>query len=210
MPGASPKPVARRPGGRTARVRRAVFDATLTLLAERGVGGLTFEAVAAAAGVNKTTLYRNWPTRTALILGAAQHRSEALIATRSTGDPERDLVAFLTSVAKSITSPLGRALVISTLSEADSAQVRSARETFWRARFQAAADLAREALVGDRPPTAAQVRAFIERLIGPLFLRAFITGTPVSKAFIRSIVRSALRPKDGSGRSRPARKRRDA
>jgi AcrR family transcriptional regulator len=49
-----------------------VFNATLTLLAEEGVPGLTFEAVAAAAGVNKTTLYRNWPTRTALILAAAR------------------------------------------------------------------------------------------------------------------------------------------
>jgi AcrR family transcriptional regulator len=208
MPAATPKPVARRPGGRTARIRQAVFDATLILLAERGASALTFEAVAAAAGVNKTTLYRNWPTRTALILAAAKDRSEAVISTTSTGDPERDLVAFLKSVAGNITSPLGRALVIATLSDADSAEVRNARESFWRARFQAAGALAREALKGDRSATDAQVGAFIERLIGPLFLRVFITGAPVNDAFIRAVVRAALVRRDGMARRRKVRRQR--
>ena len=197
MTAATPKPAAKRPGGRSARIRQALFDATLSLLAERGVRALTFEAVAAEAGVNKTTIYRNWPTRTALILAAARDRSQALIVTKRTGDPERDLVAFLKSVAANITSPLGRALVLATLSEADSPEVRSAREAFWRERFQAAGNLAREALNGDRSATDAEVAAFIERLIGPLFLRVFITGAPVTTAFLRGIVRAALTARDG-------------
>jgi len=202
MAAASPRPVAKRPGGRSARIRQAVFNATLTLLAEQGVRALTFDAVAAAAGVNKTTLYRNWPTKIALILAAAKDRSATLIVTKSTGDPERDLVAFLKSVAENITSSLGRALVIATLGEADSAEGRSAREAFWRTRFQAAADLAREALDGGRSATRAEVGAFIERLIGPLFLRVFVTGAPVNSAFIRATVRAALGPRAGRGRTR--------
>jgi AcrR family transcriptional regulator len=177
----------------------------LTLLAEQGAGALSIEAVAAAAGVNKTTIYRNWPTRADLILAAAKDRSEALIATRSTGSAERDLVAFLKSVAANITSPLGRALVIATLSDADSPAVRSAREAFWRARFQAAGDLVRKALAGGPSATDTQVGAFIERLIGPLFLRVFITGAPVDDAFIRAVVRTALAESDGR---EPRRRRR--
>jgi AcrR family transcriptional regulator len=193
MPRGATKPVVKRPGGRSARIRQAVFDATLTVLAEKGVQALTFDAVAAAAGVNKTTVYRNWPTKTALILAAAEDRSAAVIVTRSTGDPERDLAAFLKSVASNITSPLGRALVIATLSEADSAEVRSAREAFWQTRFHAAANLAREAL-DDRSATETEVGTFIERLIGPLFLRVFITGAPIDNAFIRATVGAALTP----------------
>jgi AcrR family transcriptional regulator len=199
------QPGARRPGGRTARIRRAVFDATLALLAERGAEALSIEAVAAAAGVNKTTIYRNWPTRTALILAAAKDRSEALITTRSTGSAERDLVAFLKSVAANITSPLGRALVIATLSEADSSAVHGAREAFWRARFQAAGDLVRKALPGGRSATGTQVSAFIERLIGPVFLRVFITGAPVNDAFIRGVVRAVLAAPVGRARRRRVR-----
>jgi AcrR family transcriptional regulator len=175
------------------------------LLADKGLETLSFEAVAAAAGVNKTTLYRNWPTRTALILAAAKDRSEALITTARTGDPERDLVAFLSSVAANITSPLGRALVLATMSEADSADVQSAREAFWRARFHAARDLVREALDG-RPATDAQIGAFIERLVGPLYLRVFVTGAPVEARYIRDLVRSALATRADAPRRRKRRR----
>jgi len=191
--GAARKAVARRPGGRSARVRRAVFDATLDLLAGSGYSSLTIDSVAAAAGVNKTTVYRNWPTKVELILAAVKDRSEALITTRSTGDPEGDLVAFLTSVAGSITSPLGRALVVSTLNEADDPDVRMAREEFWRQRFQAAGDLIRAATKDGHDSGSSDVQIFVERLIGPLFLRVFITGAPVDDAFIRDTVRAALR-----------------
>jgi len=185
--------VVKRPGGRNGRVRRAVFDATLDVLAGSGYSSLTIDSVAAAAGVNKTTIYRNWPTKAALILAAAEDRSEALITTKSTGDPKRDLVAFLTSVAENITSPLGRALVISTLNEADDPDVRRARDTFWQHRFEAASDLIRAATKSGRFSSGLDVDFFIERLIGPLYLRVFITGAPVDRRFIRDTVAAALR-----------------
>ena len=184
--------VAKRPGGRSARVRRAVFDATLDLLAGGGYSSLTINSIAAAAGVNKTTVYRNWPTKVDLILAAVKDRSETLITTRNTGDPEGDLVAFLTSVAGSIMSPLGRALVLATFNEADDPDVRTARQEFWRLRFQAASDLIRAATKDGHASGDSDVQLFIERLIGPLFLRVFITGAPVDDAFIRLTVRTAL------------------
>jgi hypothetical protein len=93
-------------------------------------------------------------------------------------------------VAANVTSALGRALVLAALSDTESDEVRSARAAFWRERFQAAATLAREALNGSA--TDAEVGVFIERLIGPLFLRVFITGVPVTTAFLRGLVRTAL------------------
>jgi AcrR family transcriptional regulator len=184
--------VARRPGGRSARVRRLVLDATLALIANDGFQSLTIDSVASLAGVNKTTIYRNWPSKTALILDAARDRSESMITTRITGDPERDLVALLGSVAENITSPVGRALVIATLNGADDAEVREARDEFWRGRFEAARDLVRAA-INDGILSDSEVDAFIERLVAPLYLRVFITGMPVDDAFIREMVTRALR-----------------
>jgi AcrR family transcriptional regulator len=43
-----------RPGGRTARVRTTVLDATVAELIDHGYAGLTVDGVAARAGVNKT------------------------------------------------------------------------------------------------------------------------------------------------------------
>lgn len=183
---------ARRPGGRSARVRQAVFDAALDLLARDGYRALSFDAVAAAAGVNKTTLYRNWRTKTALILAAAEARSATLISVESSGHPESDLTAFLGSVAENVMSPLGRALVMALLGESDDAEAAAARTEFWERRFEAARPLIRAA-TGGRRQTSAEVDEFIELLLGPLYLRVFGTGAPVDKAFVRNTVRRALR-----------------
>ena len=52
-----------RVGGRSARVVSAVLRMTLEVLGQEGYAGLRVEDVAARAGVNKTTIYRRWPTR---------------------------------------------------------------------------------------------------------------------------------------------------
>ena len=43
---------------------------TLEVLGDRGYAGLRVEDVAAKAGVNKTTIYRRWPTRADLVIAA--------------------------------------------------------------------------------------------------------------------------------------------
>lgn len=55
---------------RVERSKAAILDATLALLAEEGVGGLTVDAVAARAGVGKATVYRHWESRAKLIVDA--------------------------------------------------------------------------------------------------------------------------------------------
>ncbi|GAA3215404.1 TetR/AcrR family transcriptional regulator [Actinocorallia longicatena] len=62
----------RRPGRpRSERAEKAIIEATLDLLAEEpGVAGVSIEAVAARAGVGKTTIYRRWPNKEALIIDA--------------------------------------------------------------------------------------------------------------------------------------------
>jgi len=61
-------PVATSP--RVERSKAAILDATLALLAEAGVGGMTVDAVAARAGVGKATVYRHWGSRAELIVEA--------------------------------------------------------------------------------------------------------------------------------------------
>jgi AcrR family transcriptional regulator len=63
--------VERRPGRpRGAGVDEAILDATVDLLAEQGFLALTIEAVAARAGVAKTTVYRRWPNKDELLVDA--------------------------------------------------------------------------------------------------------------------------------------------
>ena len=61
---------AARPGGRprSASADRRIRDAAVELLTERGIGGVSMEAVAARAGVAKTTIYRRWPTKEDMVV----------------------------------------------------------------------------------------------------------------------------------------------
>lgn len=58
-----------RPRSETAE--RAIIEATLDLIAADGLAAVSIEGVAAKAGVGKTTIYRRWPNKEALICDAA-------------------------------------------------------------------------------------------------------------------------------------------
>lgn len=76
----------------------AILDATLRVLAESGYANLTIDSVAAAAGAGKATVYRRWPTKTALVLDAlAQLDAGALDPSTlpDTGSLRGDLHALL-------------------------------------------------------------------------------------------------------------------
>lgn len=48
---------------RSAQTSQAILSATLELFAEVGLHGLSIEAIAARAGVGKTTIYRRWSSK---------------------------------------------------------------------------------------------------------------------------------------------------
>jgi AcrR family transcriptional regulator len=75
---------------RSEEARQAALDATVDLLLANGVEGVTFDDVAARSGVAKTTLYRHFGTKQAMVVAAA---SSCLVElpTPDTGDLRRDL-----------------------------------------------------------------------------------------------------------------------
>jgi AcrR family transcriptional regulator len=75
---------------RSEEAREAALEATIELVQSHGVEGVTFEAVAQRSGVAKTTLYRHFGTKQAMVAAAAgacfvEH------ATPDTGDLADDL-----------------------------------------------------------------------------------------------------------------------
>ena len=99
-----------RPGGRSARVRRAVLDAVVELLGEGGVRAVTIAEVAKRSGVNASSIYRRWRSIDALILDAAQDLSLGAIEVADTGSLEGDLCATVKSVAAFLRTDLGSAM----------------------------------------------------------------------------------------------------
>jgi AcrR family transcriptional regulator len=80
-------------GGRSERVVQQVLAATVAELAESGYRSFRMDAVSASAEVNKTTIYRRWPSK-ALLVGAAvewMRRFVHDVPLPDTGSLERDL-----------------------------------------------------------------------------------------------------------------------
>jgi AcrR family transcriptional regulator len=83
----------RRSGGRSARVVRDVLEATVDLLARAGYAALTYEDVAAKAGVSRTTVYRRWPAKPDLVRAALLRLAEENPVAPDTGTLREDLLA---------------------------------------------------------------------------------------------------------------------
>jgi AcrR family transcriptional regulator len=81
-------------GGRSERVVQQVLAACVAELAESGYRGFRMDAVSAAAGVNKTSVYRRWPSKQQLVEAAVvwMRRFVHDVPLPDTGSLERDLV----------------------------------------------------------------------------------------------------------------------
>jgi AcrR family transcriptional regulator len=101
---------ARRPGGRNARVKNQILTATAELVARDGIAHFRYEDVAEAAGVHKTSVYRNWPDREALVVESLIHYVEDLASIADTGNIDRDLADYLLALASALETPFGRTL----------------------------------------------------------------------------------------------------
>ena len=84
---------------RVERSQQAVLTAAFEVLGESGVGGFSVDEIARRSGVAKTTIYRHWPTREALVIDACS-RISAEQETPDTGSLEGDLTAILTNIAR--------------------------------------------------------------------------------------------------------------
>lgn len=75
---------------RSEEARRAALDATVELAVANGIEAVTFEDVACESGVAKTTLYRHFGSKQAMVVEAVRS-CFVLQATPDTGDLAEDL-----------------------------------------------------------------------------------------------------------------------
>lgn len=181
-----PAPVRPAPGRpRSQHARRAVLDAARALFEEGGYAAATVEAIAARSGVAKTTIYRRWANRAALLVDVLVEEASTVAPPPAPGDPLRALRAELRRIAVAANGFSGR-LLTSLLGEAqDDRDVRTALlDGLFYPRQQASAAAIRRAqasgaLRSDVPPGLAT-----DLIFGPLFFRVFVQHEPVTVAFV--------------------------
>ncbi|MFE0136792.1 TetR/AcrR family transcriptional regulator [Streptomyces sp. NPDC059037] len=175
------------------RRKRQIFDATLRALARDGFASMTIEGIAEESGVNKTTIYRWWPSKSAL-LGAAMIDAPLLeLPMPDTGDLRGDLEQLVDNLIKLLTGqPSGsvaRAVLGAALGDAGLA-------TYIRDFF--ADRLAREQAVVDRAvergelPPGTDTMLLMDLLAGAVWLRAVFRRLPLDEDFARRTVAAVL------------------
>lgn len=98
-------------GGRSHDVVRRVLDAALRELACSGYAALRMDVIATEAAVNKTTIYRRWPTRAALVAAVVERLRQRVrqLPLPDTGRLEADLLAAFARRAAVARTVEGRA-----------------------------------------------------------------------------------------------------
>lgn len=186
-----------RPSGRVVSHRRGavvldtILDATLALIAERGYA-FTIDEAAERAGVHKTTIYRKWSTKAALVAAAVGRLAVVEVPIPDTGAPLDDLLTLALRVATSLRHPAGAQAIRGVVAAAseDPDLVDVARH-FLAGRYEAAVDLVRRAIA------AGQLRADLDPLlvwqamVNPLHLRA-VLGQPADDATAGRLVALVL------------------
>jgi AcrR family transcriptional regulator len=86
-----------RTGGRAAGVVDRVVAATIAELSRVGYAAMRVEDVAARSGVNKTTIYRRWPTKAELLTSAVIESAKKHAPSIDTGTLRGDLHASLST-----------------------------------------------------------------------------------------------------------------
>ena len=165
-----------RPGGRSARVREAVLQATMAVLQEKGFQALSMADVAARAGVHETSIYRRWGSKEAVVLEAFVHVAETF-AVPDTGALRSDLVALMENLLSLLRSPQGQAMLALTRSSQN--HVVGTRRAFWRRRFELLGAIFDRAVARGELTKPIDATIFIETLIAPVYLRVLLTGEPI-------------------------------
>lgn len=162
---------------RSETARLAILAAAAGIVSERGYDHLSMEGVAAAAHVGKQTIYRWWPSKSALVADCLVEGMliPEWIEPANTGDLRADIRSWLSELVSFVNQPgntsLVRSLVIAGAENEDVALRLSERLGIF-------------ALLGDR--ASATSSEFAEALLGAVIVRV-LRGGPLDEAFAEQL-----------------------
>jgi EmrB/QacA subfamily drug resistance transporter len=173
--------------------RRSFAAATLGLLADAGMSSLSFNALASRSGISTATLERYWTSRVdAVVLAMSEVFAEHPIP--DTGDLRADLIAHLTSVSEALTAPSARAVIgaLAATAAGDPELESALHDRLVGPRRAELADRIQRGINAGQASAHLAPGVVADVLMGPLYLRALITGEPIGPEFIESLVDLAI------------------
>jgi AcrR family transcriptional regulator len=173
-------------------VEQAVFEASLRLLATRDYGEISVETLAERAGVSRTTIYRRWPSKAAVVAAAVSSLYLDRVEVPDTGSLAQDLTILLTETYRVMADGDGRVLEkLVRQSSQDPELTELVRSILYARRRMYVTILNRAIARGEMPPEADQ-ELLLDLLLGPLWFRLLVSGAPITPAAAGSVVELVL------------------
>lgn len=178
---------------RIQRTRDAVLPAALSVLAERGFANFTMEGVAEASGVAKSTVYRYWPTKLALLRDALEGLNRQpdaeLRAEPARARVERLLEHLAAAMGDGVFSACIPALVEAAEHHPEVAAFLHGYSDRRRAALTA---VLRTGIENGELPAHLDPELAALALSGPIFYRRLMTATPLPVEDVPALARQVL------------------
>ncbi len=173
--------------------RRAILEATRRLLTHVSVQKLSIEAVARKAGVGKTTIYRWWPNKSAVVMEAifSQPAFHNILPT------PRNAVEGVHTLIEKLTRQLGGKngrVVAEILGEAqpDPESLKIFIETFLQDRYNSLSSYIEGGKQTGEFAEDIETDSAIDVILGPIFFR-LISGQELDEAFVHDMTEMLLK-----------------
>jgi AcrR family transcriptional regulator len=174
-------------------VRAAVLAATLDELVERGYAAMTVQGVAARAGVHKTSLYRRWSSKGALLADALLATSAPAPPAPDTGALRTDLFGLWRTVPPGRGGP-DRTVAISRALAAAAADpdVAAVHALLWQRRLDLVTTAVDRAVARGELPPGADPELLLDLLVGPFQTRVISRGRAPDTTFLLRVLEAAV------------------
>jgi AcrR family transcriptional regulator len=187
------RPAAKRGRPRRADADEAILGATLVLLTEVGVAGLSMDLLAQRAGVGKATIYRRWESKETLILDALR-LTTAPVPVPDEGSLRADLMAYLDAVIERFNPGRGSD-ILPHLIEAScyDDQLRSSLDEYTLGRQTTIRLILQRGIERGELAADTDIDLLVDVVLGPFFYRRLLTGAALDQDFTRRLVDLVLR-----------------
>ncbi len=170
-------------------VVRAVIRGTFEELAEVGYGALSIDDVAKRAGVNKTTVYRRWPTKQDLVTAALLALPDEYFAMPNTGTIRGDLNEIACRLSRIFQAVEGRAMMRMLFFEGRLTELTRV-EAHFAAKREATGmpAILNRAIARGELPLGFDQEMLGDVLVGTIAFKALAEKKVLSKAFVANLV----------------------
>ncbi len=178
-----------------------ILEATLDELARVGYAALSVETVAERAGVNKTTVYRRWPTKTDLVGAAVKREADTALCSADTGSLRSDMIAILAEIRDMLSTRRGQALIRMILAEGLTPEVAALMNEIRKSKESGPKATVARAVARGELPRGTDVEMVFSMLVGSLqHLLFFHHETPTNHRIAQIVDLVLEGARRGSGR----------